>query len=309
MSSVKRARDLVLVRTGRRSHHLSFAPADRGKVPWHCAISTYQDVPDELLEGADYVHHTPGGKWNGVFDFFKNNPEALDRYEYFWIPDDDITTGVEDVARLFERVREFDLELAQPSLTLTSRHYHHITLNNDAFTVRRTNFVELMVPVFHRDLLKKLMHMFEGNWAGLGLDMIWPNYTSDVRSAVGIVDDVVVHHHGELGTFLYGNMRRAGIIPMIEYRQNARKFNIKPRIPFAHAGVRTDGSAIRGNLKMIGQDIAARRRNKGRIPHNPVTLHNIGRLLYAYFDSYRITLGEFITGTSAKERSRSIGRP
>lgn len=269
--------------------HGSFAPAERGDVPWDIALSTYEEVPESLREGAQYLHHSIGGKWSGIFDFFRTYPELLDEYEYIWIPDDDITTRPEDVTRLFERVREHDLELAQPSLSLGCRHYHHITLNNDAFAMRWTNFVELMVPVFHRDLLKTLLPMFEGNWAGLGLDMIWPNFTRDQRSAVGIIDDVVVSHHGELGSFLYDNMRRAGIIPMIEYRQNAKRYQIRPRIPFAHGGRMHDGTLVASRLQMIRHGFAARRRNRGRVLYNPVTAANIAKLLFAYFDSYRVS--------------------
>ncbi len=289
LNAVGRAKNLVIVRIGGRSRHRSFGAGERGSGAWDLALSTYERVPDELVDGAKYLHHAAGGKWSGIFDFFRENPELIDAYEYFWIPDDDITTEPGDVARLFEQVRVHELELSQPSLTLHCPHYHHITLNNDAFAMRRTNFVELMVPVFHRDLLKKLMPMFEGNWAGLGLDMIWPNFTSNQRTAVGIVDNVVVHHHGELGSFLYSKMRHAGIVPMIEYRQNAKKFNIKPRIPFAHGGVLVDGTVVASRWQMIKQDIAARKRNRGKVLLNPVTAANIARLLYAYFDSYRIS--------------------
>lgn len=297
------AKNLVIVRVGGRSRHLSFAPAARGAVPWDLAVSTYSEVAPELLEGAKYVQHTPGGKWNGIFDFFKNHPEVIDKYEYFWIPDDDITTGTDDVTRLFELVRTHGLELAQPSLSLKSKHYHHITLNDDAFAMRRTNFVELMVPVFHRDLLKTLMPMFEGNWAGMGLDMIWPNFTKNPRSNVGIIDDVIVVHHGELGSFLYGNMRKAGIIPMVEYRQNAKRFHIKPRIPRAHAGLMKDGTAVNRRVHMIKHSMAARRRNRGRIPHNPVTLSNIARLLFAYFESYKFSYRSKLKSARAMMRT------
>ena len=297
------ATSLVIVRVGDRSLHRSFAPSERGNVPWDLALSTYETVANGLLDGADYTHHAIGGKWSGIFDFFRTNPELLDAYEYFWIPDDDITTEPEAVTRLFERVRLHDLELAQPSLSLGCRHYHHITLNNDAFSLRRTNFVELMVPVFHRDLLKTLMPMFEGNWAGLGLDMIWPNFTRDQRSAVGIIDDVIVSHHGELGSFLYKNMRRAGIIPMIEYRKNAKRYHIRPRIPFAHGGILRNGSVIESRWQMIAQDIDARRRNRGRVIHNPVTASNIARLLFAYFDSYRISYSVKLKAASVQLRT------
>jgi hypothetical protein len=301
--SVGKADNLVIVRIGGRSRHRTFGAGKPGNGSWDLALSTYEEVPSELVKGAKYVHHAAGGKWSGVFDFFRAHPELIDVYEYFWIPDDDITTGNSDVARLFEQVRRHRLELAQPSLTLNCPHYHHITLNNDAFAMRRTNFVELMVPVFHRDLLKKLMPMFERNWAGLGLDMIWPNFTSDQRTAVGIVDDVVVHHHGELGSFLYGKMRRAGIVPMIEYRENAKKFNIRARVPMAHGGVLQDGAVVNGRWRMLKHDIAGRRRNRGRVKHNPVTAANIGRLLYAYFDSYRISYSVKLKAASVQLRT------
>lgn len=295
--------NLVIVRIGNRSLHRSFAPAGRADRGWDLALSTYEMVDDELIAGGDYVHHAVGGKWSGVFDFFRRHPEALEEYEYFWIPDDDIIADEADVGRFFALVRGHGLELAQPSLSLGCWHYHHITLNNDAFSLRRTNFVELMVPVFHRDLLKRVLPMFEGNWAGLGLDMIWPNFTRAPRRTVGIVDDVVVSHHGELGSFLYGRMRNAGIVPMIEYRSNARRYHIWPRIPFAHGGVLKDGREIGSPLEMVCQDVAARRRNRGRVLHNPVTAANIARLLYAYFDSYRISTTSWLKDASVQMRT------
>lgn len=298
------AQSLAIVRVGKRTFHKSWAGEGRSDLPWDLAVSTYEQVPDELLSGARYMHHVVGGKWSGIFDFFRKNPELLDRYEYFWVPDDDIKAAPEDVTRLFERVRQFGLELAQPSLSLDSLHYHHITLNNDVFAMRRTNFVELMVPVFHRDLLKKLLHMFEGNWAGLGLDMLWPNFTSDPATSVGIIDDVVVGHHGPLGTFLYRKMRSAGIIPMVEYRKNAKRFNIKPRLPFAHGGIRTDGTVMDNRFAMFGEYVGSHVRNRNRIVHNPVTAANIARLVYAYFDSYRDTI--FIKPSPASVQMRTL---
>lgn len=298
------ARNLAIVRVGKRTLHKSWASEDRADSSWDLAVSTYEEVPEDLLAGARYTHHVVGGKWSGIFEFFADNPELLDEYEYFWVPDDDITTAPGEVTRLFELVREYGLELAQPSLSLDSLHYHHITLNNDAFAMRRTNFVELMVPVFHRDLLKKLLHMFEGNWAGLGLDMIWPKFTSDPKNSVGIIDNIIVSHHGPLGSFLYTKMRGAGIIPMVEYRKNAQRFNIKARVPFAHGGKRTDGSTIDSRLTMLREYIDSHIRNRQRILHNPVTAANVARLVFAYFDSFRDTV--FIRPHPASVQMRTL---
>ena len=40
--------------------------------------------------GADYFLATKGGKWEGLHEFFAQHPKLLEKYDWIWLPDDDI---------------------------------------------------------------------------------------------------------------------------------------------------------------------------------------------------------------------------
>jgi hypothetical protein len=203
-------RNLVVLRCGDESLHPAWIGIDRN---WDLAVSYFGSRDDKQFPEAKYTHRFKGGKWNGIFAFFQAYPEALENYDLFWLPDDDIEVSCERIKTMFQTVATERFELAQPSLSNGSYLSHLIALNNPCFVYRNVNFVELMVPVFSRKLLIKTLPLFEGTRTGFGMDYVWHRFTTDPTQKVAIIDSVEVKHTRPIGGALHKMLEAEGLSP------------------------------------------------------------------------------------------------
>jgi len=182
---------LVILRAGDSSLHPAWLT---GIKDWDLAISYYGSNQQKAFPEASYVHRFRGGKWDGLYDFFIRYPDILSKYDYFWLPDDDILTDTETINRLFARMERYHLELAQPSLTINSYFSSLLTVRCRCFLMRYTSFVEIMAPVIAKSILIKIIPYLEATQSGFGLDYTWHRLTSDPASKVGILDEIAIFH-------------------------------------------------------------------------------------------------------------------
>jgi Protein of unknown function (DUF707) len=200
--------NLVVLRAGPKSLHRKWSNSNR---TWKLAISSFHADNAAAFPEADYFHFYRGGKWDGIYAFFCANPSLIDEFDYFWLPDDDINATSTDVERFFHLVRKYELEIAQPSLTNESHFTHAITLKNSFSKIRYTNFVETMVPLLSKDVLKKTLPLFKISRSGFGFDYIWSRMTSDPFCKCAIIDEVSVHHTRPVGSLLARKLKKHGI--------------------------------------------------------------------------------------------------
>lgn len=178
------------------------------------ALSWFGDGPPHAADGAVFVHHQKGAKWPGLEQTLRTHWETIQQYRYIWLPDDDLLCVPEDVSRLFAICEDLELELAQPALTPDSYYTHLITVQHSAFQLRFTNFVEIMAPVFSRDMLARVLHTLSGQISGFGLDALWPRYTR--LGKVAVVDDTPVKHTRPLFGPNHLHNKKAGLTPIQE---------------------------------------------------------------------------------------------
>lgn len=124
--------------------------------------------------------------------FHRDSP--LWRYERIAICDDDLMMRWSDLNRLFAVHREFDLLIAQPSLSRDGHIAHAITANQPKYRLRYTSFVESMFPVFRRDALLTCMPTFGEAPHGYGVDNIWPKLLGEPQNRLAVIDEVQVRH-------------------------------------------------------------------------------------------------------------------
>lgn len=162
-------------------------------------VSSFQDLNFNIPDHPSIIRHEfKGGKWQGIFNFFQENPAYLNDYDYFFFPDDDIETTSSNILAFFEQCQEHNLKLAQPALKADSYFSHIITIERSAFSVRRTNFVELMIPYMSRNVLLQCLPFFKDTNYGWGLDFIWASFTDTPTQQVGIIDTTPVGHYRPL---------------------------------------------------------------------------------------------------------------
>ncbi len=189
-------RNLVVLRAGTTSLHRGWArdidPADRNWdlcISWYDSFARFDEDPD-----ADYHILQPDvQKWQAVHRlFWQDSP--LWRYDFVAFPDDDLAWSWRGVNIAFERMRDFDLLLGQPSLDPSGHVIHDITRRHDGTALRFTNFVEVMTPIFSRDALRRCAETFALSRSGFGLDHIWPKLLGEPEHRIAIIDETSVVH-------------------------------------------------------------------------------------------------------------------
>jgi len=212
--------------------------------------STYGDEPEPGN------HHYRGGKWTGVYDFFRANPQFLQEFEFFWFPDDDIVTS-SDTARAFLQLCQSEaFELAQPALTPESFFAYRETVVSPSFRYRKTNLVELMMPCMARHVLLQALPLFENRHAALGIDWMWQNFATDPRNKVAIADSVPMFHSRPRNTHLSQKMSAQSISIAEERARTFESLAIQPLTPIVYGGVSRRGRHVKNNLRVSAMLLA-----------------------------------------------------
>lgn len=243
--------NLVVVRAGERSLHPGWLNRPYEARTFDLVVSYFSETAYARHRAEPGVSAVlvKGGKWDGLFNTLTTLPE-LDRYDYVWLPDDDIASEGETIDRMFELARTYELAVCQPALTRDSYFSHFIFNRCRAFRLRYVNHVEIMVPCLNRALLKRALPYFEGTMSGFGLDYIWCRWPESGPFRAAILDDIAVHHTRPIGSQLKGAINSAGSRAQDEEGILRGRVGLpKGRIvPLAYAGIKADGKRIYGQV-------------------------------------------------------------
>lgn len=242
-------RNLVVVRAGRNSLHPRWLDAG-AKRNWDLGVSLY-DPQARFDDGADVTALREGGKWDGLFDYFSQS-DALDRYDYIWLPDDDLAVDSAGVDAMFDAMWRYELDIAQPSLTRDSYFTHFLFLSCPGFRLRYVNFIEIMAPCLKASLLAKVLDDFRGSMSGFGMDYVWARLSDEPRDKAAILDEVSVRHTRPVGKVLRDAMAARGLDPKADEQVIRARYGVKGKIrPIVYAAIdaaghRRDGAAALG---------------------------------------------------------------
>jgi hypothetical protein len=258
-------RGLVLIRIGKGHRCSLLLNVPRNCRSWDIAVSYYDESTLEPSSVVEMVHRYKGGKWDGIFQFFSDFPQALSQYDYFWLVDDDIETDTQQVNALFDYVREHQFELAQPALTMDSYFSHRLTLCCPGFLHRHTNLVEIMAPVLSARVLASALPYFEHTRSGFGIDWYWQRLVERPESAIAIIDAIAVRHARPLRQHLRNNMRGEGLVPEMERQQLVGLLNLQRIHAIATAGVTRSGRTVFSRFVMALEMVRAYWSERGEI--------------------------------------------
>lgn len=150
---------------------------------------------EKYKEFSDYYLKRKGSKLQNFDHFCKTNPEILEKYEYFFIMDDDIVIGMLDVNKMFEISRENDLWMCQPSLSVDSKCSYWFTKHNAFRKILYTNFCEINAPLFNRFAIKELLSHYDPILVGWGIDLmisqILSKHVDYNENRIAIINQVV----------------------------------------------------------------------------------------------------------------------
>ena len=137
-----------------------------------------------------------GFKWEHINLVAEQHRDTVRQYDYIWCPDDDIACDTAGVNKLFEIVRKYNVQLAQPAISEGEFAFKSL-IQQRGNILRYSPYVEVMCPVFTQAAFFKLQDTFLENRSAWGLDWIWPKRFALTEMA--IIDKVGVHHTGRLG--------------------------------------------------------------------------------------------------------------
>ena len=199
----------VISAVGKNSLHRKWM---EGEMNFDLHLIVYDDSIELFREDTEHICHMKGFKLKLVYNYLQAHPYLLAQYEYFFLPDDDILMNADCINKLFSAMRHYQLKIAQPALTLSYYTWTH-TLKDRYCTLRYTDFIEMMVPCFERDALKKVLFTFNENETGWGTESHWSKLIQAAPEDMAIIDEIsVIHsrpiqsgqdiHKRELGEYL-----------------------------------------------------------------------------------------------------------
>lgn len=183
-------KNAVFVPVGKDSLHRQLL---KGDADFDLHLLIYDGSYNKFCNDSDFVACDAGYKMDMIYRYLHRHPELFEKYEYFFLLDDDILISTEDVNRLFSMMREYQLKIAQPSLVMSYYTYKH-TAFHPFYILRYTNFVEMMMPCFSRDALKAVLPTFEKEIRWCGIEMHWPVLVGSNHKDMAIVDAVSAKH-------------------------------------------------------------------------------------------------------------------
>jgi hypothetical protein len=124
-----------------------------------------------------FIEKRKGSKFQNFKYFYEKYPEIINKYDYFFILDDDIIIDVPRINEMFSIAKQYNLSICGPSFKSGSIISHAITKRRQNILLSYTNFVEVNVPLFNKKALTNLMKILDYSLIGWGIDMlyIWCN--------------------------------------------------------------------------------------------------------------------------------------
>jgi hypothetical protein len=150
-----------------------------GKERNYDIMVVYYGSDDEIYKKyaskVDYILKRKGSKFQNFHYIYETHRDILDKYDRFFILDDDIIFKTTDINEMFSMSKRYDFWICGPTFKKTSecKSSHPVTITQPGNLFRYTNFVEVNVPMFNRRALDKFMEYYDPELIGWGIDFLY----------------------------------------------------------------------------------------------------------------------------------------
>lgn len=221
--SLRHGKKLILAAVGDYSCHKEWI---RGDSRFDLILIYYGNddaVFSDYTKDALICIRQKGQKFPLIKSFIRQNDALFSKYDYIWLPDDDISLLTDDINNLFVAAKDHHLLICQPAvLSCDGVVSHEITRPRKGLKLRFTNFVEVMMPLFERQSLLRLCDDFDLSQSGWGLDVSWSHRLNDPQDKLAVIDAIVARHTKPVGS----DYSRFSISPSAELNDMMNKYGI-----------------------------------------------------------------------------------
>lgn len=240
-------RNLLIVRAGDKSLHPGWLAAEGDARSWDLHISYFgpHERPFGELPPGVTLSREVGGKYSGLNDCLAAHPQFLEDYDYIGLPDDDLQIAEGSWSGAFATMTRAGAAVGQPALDHRSFYGHPVTLKARKFLYREVDFVEVMMPIFRTDFLKRVIPEFLVTQSSWGLDFVYSDMALKAGEHMVIDDRNTILHTRQIGK---GVLYADGSSPEKELRALLDARGLAFDRSNSIAGVRADGrrTALRG---------------------------------------------------------------
>jgi hypothetical protein len=191
-------KNLVISTVGNDSLHSEWI---KGNSNFDLVLIYYGDdesIAKTYLKQTPYVFMAKGEKYHLLKSLINEDSEFISQYDYIWLPDNDVSISTENINKMFELAKQYNLFLAQPAMD--GYVSHQITLPQSGSLLRYTNFVEILAPLMSLETLMLCKDTFNENYSGWGYDFLWPYLLNYPKDKIAIIDSIVMTHTKPVGT-------------------------------------------------------------------------------------------------------------
>jgi hypothetical protein len=197
------ARFLLISRVGPKSRHSEWISSDSAR-NFDVFLSAYSAEVDIPSGPGIQVEFRAGQKVAGFSEIFQEHAAMISTYDYVALFDDDLSASPQTISELFDICAARNLKIAQPALTHDSYFSYAGVLQQPGFELRHMTFVEMMAPVFRRDVLQQVRPLFELGFES-GIDLIWCNQCFEAPDNFAVIDACAVRHTNPVGAQMAQN--------------------------------------------------------------------------------------------------------
>jgi hypothetical protein len=156
----------------------------------------YKDDPeifDMYKNKVNYIESRKGSKFQNFHYFYNKYPDIINKYERFFILDDDIIFNTDDINEMFKISKEYGLWICGPSFSNdgSSKISWSHTKHEPHTLLRYTNFIEVNVPLFNKYALTNLMKYYDPVLIGWGIDYLFMWANGEHKDKYAIIDKIV----------------------------------------------------------------------------------------------------------------------
>ncbi|MBL9165150.1 MAG: hypothetical protein JNL18_20660 [Planctomycetaceae bacterium] len=219
-------KNLVIAAVGDESVHAAWLTG--GDRSFDLALIYFGDQTERYADQADFYQARKGIKFSLLHEALTGSlAPLLARYEYIWMPDDDIAASAAQIDRLFQLAHQHRLAICQPAIGQGDVSFAALRAA-PAYVLRYSQFVEIMCPLFSREALARVLPTFTANVSAWGIDWLWASMYGPEDLAV--IDEVAVNHTRPLQSGgVHRRLAALGVDPDQEHRQLMAKHGINNR--------------------------------------------------------------------------------